>query len=314
VVDGPLELGGLLQTLGGAGFVKVDPDLKRPYGQEISAHFEQEITEGLSGRVSYVYKNRLNEWNEVDLTRVSAYTIPVTRTDPGPDGVTGTGDDKTLSLFDRPAATASNRVFTNATDPANDADGQSIELAINRRFKGRWMALASFGYSRLDQFHGVTSSTSVLDSAGVGRGYNWRPNQRLFGDQGSEVSTLWNYKIIGRYVMPFDIGVSGSWKVQSGRNWGRSLSVALTGAGTETIRVEPVDTRRAPTVGILDLRLDKSVNLPGRGGRLVGMVDVFNLLNSNTVTNFRITTGSTFQEVLALLDPRIVRLGVRWEF
>jgi len=41
---------------------------------------------------------------------------------------------------------------------------------------------------------------------------------------------------------------------------------------------------------------------------------VFNLTNSDTVTNFRQTSGTRYNEVIALLDPRIVRLGIRYEF
>jgi len=44
------------------------------------------------------------------------------------------------------------------------------------------------------------------------------------------------------------------------------------------------------------------------------MLDVFNLTNSDVVTNFNHNTGASFLRVIALLDPRIVRLGVRWEF
>ena len=60
--------------------------------------------------------------------------------------------------------------------------------------------------------------------------------------------------------------------------------------------------------------MDKGFTLPNRWGRAVFMVDVFNALNRGTVTNFRMQTGPTFQEVLGLLDPRIVRFGFRYEF
>jgi hypothetical protein len=62
------------------------------------------------------------------------------------------------------------------------------------------------------------------------------------------------------------------------------------------------------------VRVDKSVRLPGDAGKLTGMMDIFNLTNSNVVTNFNHNTGSSFLRVIALLDPRIIRLGVRWEF
>ena len=115
-------------------------------------------------------------------------------------------------------------------------------------------------------------------------------------------------------MLPYDFGLSGSYKLQSGRQWGRTISASLPNAGNQTVRVEPADFNRAPNVGIFDIRADKSFTLPGKAGRLTAIVDVFNLTNSSTVTNFRITTGTTFQEILAILDPRIVRFGVRYEF
>jgi hypothetical protein len=44
------------------------------------------------------------------------------------------------------------------------------------------------------------------------------------------------------------------------------------------------------------------------------MLDIFNLTNSSTVVNYRNYSGSRFKEVIALLDPRIVRFGIRYEF
>jgi hypothetical protein len=319
LLDGPHELGAFQQSLGGAGFVTVDPDLERPYGEEVSAHYEQELREGLSGRVSYVYKNLRNEWAEVDLNRNAAQTVPVNVTDRGPDGILGDGDDRTITLLDVPAGTPQQRVYTNPDDPQYNSDYHTVEFAVNRRFRGGWMLLTSFEYSWLNQFHDNTSTTSVLAAAGNGKTYSWNDNLIFFG---KETSTLWNYKLIGRYTLPYDIGLSGSYKLQSGRNWGRAVSFSLAGLGNQSVRVEPVDTNRAPNVHIVDLRFDKGFQLPGRFGRIVGMVDVFNLFNLDTVIVFRTLTQNApanqpfgnFKEVLALLDPRIVRFGIRYEF
>ena len=87
-------------------------------------------------------------------------------------------------------------------------------------------------------------------------------------------------------------------------------------ASAKTVSAAPWCSRtanRAPSVGILDFRLDKSFRF-GRYGKVTGMMDIFNALNRGTVVNFRTTTGTTFQEVIALLDPRIIRFGVRYDF
>jgi hypothetical protein len=323
LLDGPQELGTFLRSIGSGGTasITVDPNLKRPYGDEVSAHFEQELREGLSGRVSYVYKNIRDEWAVVDLSRINAYTVPVVQPDPGPDGSVGTSDDgASINVFDR-TAVPEQRVFTNPRDPEYRSDFNSVEFAINRRFNQKWMLLTAFGHTWLNQFHGNTSTTSVLSAAGNAKSYDWRPNLRRFG---RESSTIWNYKLIGRYVAPWDVGISASYKLQSGRQWGRSLATStnvLTVAGSETIRVEPVTAHRAPNVGIFDLRLDKSFRLRG-AGKVTAIIDVFNLNNEDVPIVFRTATAApaanepwgSFQEVLALLDPRIIRFGVRYEF
>lgn len=320
-VDGPQEIGAFVRTLdAAAGAVTIDPNLKRPYGEEISTHFEQEIMAGLSGRASYVYKNIRNEWDDIDQNRVGRFTTPITLTDPGPDSRTGTSDDRPLQLADLQAGTAERRVFTNI--PEFDSDFHTIEFALNRRFRDNWMALTSFEYTwRKAYFNVAQASTSAIGAAGVSKvatgdtAFQWdNPNQRLFGKDGRETQTLWNYKAIGRYVFPFGVGLSGSYKLQSGRQWGRIWSAPFPVAGTTGLRVEPANARRAPNVHIFDMRLDKSVRLPRGAGRLTGMMDIFNVTNSDVVTNFNHNTGSSFLRVIALLDPRIVRLGLRWEF
>ena len=312
-LSGPQELATFNSAQGGAGFVNVDDSISRPYSQEFSAHLEREIVSGLSGRMSYVYKQVRDEWVEIDPTRDAAMTIPFSFVDIGADGVSGTADDQTLSLLDRPASTPQTRLFANPTDPAYNSDFQTVEFAINRRFAGRWMLLTSFGYTWLDQFHATTTGTGTLDALAQAKTYNWRSNQNLFGDEGKETSTLWNYKIIGRYTMPWQIGFSGSWKVQSGRQWGRNTAVAFPGDGTQNIRMEEVTANRAPTVSILDLRADKSFTF-GRYGRFTAMLDMFNTLNSGAVVNFATTTGPTFKRVIGILDPRIFRFGIRYDF
>ncbi len=307
IVDGPSELGRLISTQGGGGFVRIDRGLQRPTASELSVNVEREIVPALSGRVSYVYKNIRNLWGEIDAIRAPAYTVPFTLVDRGPDNVTGTGDDETFQTFDRPASIGSDRVWTNPED--NKADFSTVEVALNRRFQGKWMLLTSFGYTWLNQIHGSSTTFSATQA----QSFSYRPSDRLFGDNGFETSTLWNYKIIGRYSLPFDVGFSGSWKVQSGGNWGRSISVPFPGDGTRTVRVEPVTANRGETVQILDFRFDKTIRF-GRFGRTTLMLDAFNLTNSGTVTTFRNATGPTFKEVTALLDPRIVRFGIRFDF
>jgi hypothetical protein len=293
LLDGPQELGNFLQTVGGGGFVRVDRDLVRPTGNEFGTNVEREIVPGLSGRLSYVYKNARNVWGEVDVARLPTYVVPFTFVDPGPDNAANTGDETTFRTFDRTASADSDRVYTNPD--LNNDDYHTVEIALNRRFSSGWMVLTSFGHTWR-----YTGSDA------------YRPADRLWLDEnGQEQRTLWNYKLIGRYTLPFDIGLSGSWKLQSGEQWGRTVSVRFPNDGTRTVRVEPLNANRAPSVSIIDFRFDKSFRY--RGTRLTAMVDIFNAANYGTVTDYRDTTVN-YQEVTEILDPRVVRFGVRFNF
>jgi hypothetical protein len=309
LVSSPAELGAWQSTQGGGGFVRVDRDLVRPSSHEISVNLEREIKSGLSGRASYVYKNMRNVWGEVDAIRDPAYTVPFSFVDPGLDRVTGTGDDQTFNTTALPAGVGSDRVFTNTED---DASFQNVEFAVNRRFADKWMMLSSFGYTWSTMYHVNTAGNAARPGIVT---TTYRPVDRLFGDNGLETSTLWNYKVIGRYVLPYDIGMSGSWKVQSGFNYGRTMSVNLPVEGARTVRVEPITTNRYPTVQILDVRADKAFKF-GRFGTATLQLDVFNLTNAGTVTTVRVTNTATapFNEVTAILNPRVVRAGIRFAF
>jgi len=303
LVSSPAELGAFQSAGGGGGGVRVDRSIVRPTSNEVSVNLERELSTGLSGRASWVYKNMRNVWGTIDVVRNAAYTVPFTINDPGPDRVAGTGDDQAFQTRVLAAGTGTERVYTNSE--ANDADFHTMEFAINRRFSGRWMLLSSFG---------MTWSTMIHGSGG-GRNFVYRPFDMLFGDNGKETSTLWNYKLVGRYVLPFDVGFSGSWKVQSGFNYARTISVTLPVEGAQTIRVQPVNTNRYPSVAILDLRLDKSFDM-GKFGKIQPMLDVFNTMNSGVPTTVRTTNTATapFNDVTAILNPRVIRFGLRFNF
>ena len=323
VVDSAAELGRLISTAGGAGSVKVDRDIDHPYGLEISTHLEHELLPSLSVRGSYVFKGTRDEWAEVDTIRAGALTVPFNFLDPGRDGLTGTADDQTVQLFGMPAGTGSNRVYGNPEKyglPGFEANYHTVEFAVNRRLKDKWMLLTSFEHTWSNSFVSpAQSSTSALGVIRHGTSFLWNPNQRRFGRQDQ---TFWNFKLIGRYELPWQLAVAGSFKLQSGYNWARSTSVTVPNLGATTVAMEPLSANRSPNVGILDLRAEKSFKI-GSNRKITGMLDVFNALNADTVVNFRLTSpaanttnpvNNRFNELIALLDPRIIRLGVRVDF
>jgi hypothetical protein len=114
--------------------------------------------------------------------------------------------------------------------------------------------------------------------------------------------------------MPWGLAVGASFKLQSGFNWARTIAVPFPNAGSVNVFAEPLEANRTENVGILDFRAEKSFSLGRAGGRVSLLADVFNATNSNVVTNARNVTGTRFKEVISVLDPRVFRFGIRYQF
>jgi hypothetical protein len=80
--------------------------------------------------------------------------------------------------------------------------------------------------------------------------------------------------------------------------------------------VDPDDSR-LPGVFTLDLRAEKGFAFRG-GSQLMLTMDMFNVLNSSTTLGrqYDVTaTGSTgFYKTLEIMNPRLIRLGMRFQF
>jgi hypothetical protein len=309
----PGELGRLISTAGGAGALRFDPNVQTPYGDELSAHLERELFKGSALRLSYVYKTLRDHDAEVDLARVGAYTVPFAFRDVGPDNVSGTADDQVVNLFDRPAGVPSDRVTTTPGEevgtPGYDSDFHTLEFGFNRRMQNHWMLSVSGSHLWSKKFQAVSTGTNIDDFVRHAPAFVWFPNSRRFG---RETETTWSGKVIGRYEAPWGISASTTLRVNSGYNWARRITPNLPVAGRENMPAEPITSNRGQTTKLWDIRLEKALDVGNT--KVTAIADIFNVLNSSTVTNFTTVTGPQFMQILALLPPRAVRFGVNFRF
>ena len=109
------------------------------------------------------------------------------------------------------------------------------------------------------------------------------------------------------------IGVAANYRVQSGFSYTRVIQIPVPNLGTVGFFADDIKNHRSDTVPILDLRLDKSIRFGGHY-RLQAMLDLFNATNSNAVTNFTMVNGSSYNKIIAALDPRVLQFGFRFDF
>jgi hypothetical protein len=65
-------------------------------------------------------------------------------------------------------------------------------------------------------------------------------------------------------------------------------------------------------VTLVDMRVEKGFRMAG--GRVAGFVDAFNILNANPAESVVWTSGASFVRPLAIVAPRIVRVGTKLEW
>jgi hypothetical protein len=238
-----------------------------------------------------------------------AFNVPITIADPGPDGRVGTSDDgpgiRGSNLDAAHLALTPLNVTQNV--PNSSDDYYTWEITANKRYSRRWSLLATFAltqsYDNAGTYFGqrVRANTLVLN-----------PNDMINSDDGRYAFSAWTMKLHGTYEAPFAVHVTPILRVQSGQPIGR-VFVATFNYGTANVLAEPIGTRKQDDIVIFDVRAEKSLTLTGRL-KLSGIVDAFNLFNSNAEQNTSYNSGTSFLRPLNIIPPRIVRVGARITF
>ncbi|PYS37162.1 MAG: hypothetical protein DMG14_22230 [Acidobacteria bacterium] len=291
----------LLSTTGGPNR-KLDPDLKLPYTDEYVAGIDQRLTRDMTIRFNYVRKFERNRMRVLNTAiPFSEYNIPVNFTDRGRD-FTSAADDRTITLFSLNPNFVGRRADLLTNDPANSSDFATYNIEGVKRMSKKWQMLTGFDVTHYKTWSIATAIGQDIasDTGGVPQDPN-----RLKYNSGLN---YWHYEL------PFRIASSASFRLTKGEPYGRTLNTTGLTQGTISLTVDPVGTYFYPTVALVDLRFAKSISVGESGGKLEGLLDLFNITNSSAILSTNNQTGATYGQVLTTVNPRIARLGVRWTF
>ena len=299
VFDYPLEVGNFVNTEGATSTV-FNPDIKQPKADEVTLHLEREIASGVAARVGYVFKREGNQFQLVNTARpYSAYNIPITTRDPGPDGVVGTADDGgDVTYFDYDPAFrgASFERSTYINFPDYIDRYHNFEAGIEKRLSHNWQLQTSYLATRKNVW--IT-------------GTPYTPNEEFFPRNQTWETT---FRASGSYRAPFGIVASSVFEYQSGAPLARTVlfRTGLRQLSTLTLRTEPLGTVRLPGVKLLNLRASKQFTMQGR--RLSIDADLYNALNANDATTMSVASGPTYGRITAIVPPRVGRIGFSVHF
>lgn len=304
-LDGPdFLLREVTGATGGLANAVINLDEKAPKTDEFMAQYEQQFAAGFALRVTGIYSVETDQYRLLNTKRpYSVFNIPVTVTDPGPDGVRGNGDDPGTALtfydYDNQYAGLSNQRPMLYNDPLADRNYKSTELAVARRLANNWQFRASYSVTKIDEPFPTSYATAFLD-----------PNAEI--NEGNH-TWEWGARASGSYLFPYGIQVASNFEHRSGDPLARTISISHRAVPGSVLRVEPLGAQRLPNVNLMDIRFQKNVKM-GRSSQIELRANVFNLLNTQVATAITTLSGPSYGLVSARVLPRIVSFEAQYRF
>jgi len=289
--------------------------MKTPYAEEISGSLETQLPGQSSVRVTYVRKNQRNTAPFYGTNLIPAWvghvTVPTVQTFNG----------QTYNLVDVPDSVANQTdgLYSNFPGDSN-YHYDTIELAY-RKTLHQFFVQTSFDYQWRNDLRSPCGcntgdvSTSPLSADPIGTNFYFSPNPSVPNRQ---QTTTYHYQFLGRYTLPKEVGVAANFRYQSGYPYAPIVPDGATSPGLNLSNIgapffsQNLDQSRSDNVALLNLRFDKSV--PVGKAKITGILDIYNVLNADPVTNFNLNLGPSYKTVIAVLDPRVFQVGVRLEF
>ena len=296
--DSGEQQGNPTSATGGTAATVYDPDIQNTFSHQVMLFVEHEAAPNLGVRTGFVWNGRRQLTGQTNINRpLSAYTVPVTVRDPGPDGRANTSDDgATLTGFNLAPENLALPVVNRTLNlgPGADRNYYTWEVTATRRQSASWSLLASF--ARTWNLEGAIAANAT-------------PNLLINTVDGENQFTTWQAKVNATLTLPYNFRLTPIVRHQSGTAFARTFTTALNFSSAVTIKAEAIGDERAPNLTLFDLRTEKVINVAGR--KVSGFFDVYNIFNANEPQTLTTTSGSAWLFPSAITPPRVARVGIK---
>jgi hypothetical protein len=300
---------------------RYDTEYNSPLLDELSFSYEKELFADFATRLEFFYKKRHNQtWRrsmmaDGELETEANYYVDSQDETVGYDIY---GRDE---LFPYEYITNHKKMYDRYL---------GAQLVITKRLSNKWMFNGSVTYSDWKRFYegeylGVIDDIKSLAFA-VGlnnqeyfQGGMVAPESGGSGVRNIYVNSRWQLKLSGLYQFPLGINFSGVFSAREGYVMPTNVRVYMPGIGYGELYGNPdgggkFGDQRLPVFWMMNFRLEKvfqvsetsSVTLSG---------DAFNVTNSAHALKKELRiTADDFGQDLRILNPRVFRIGVRFNF
>ncbi|MGE3276282.1 MAG: TonB-dependent receptor [Vicinamibacterales bacterium] len=285
----------------------LDSGLKHPRMRQFIAGFDHEIAPGWAFGVTGIY--RKNDQFIDDVLQNGVFTEePLS--DPGPDGVPGTGDETgtTITTYAQDNDALENRyLITNPSIAYREYKG--VDINLKRRYANRWMFDLSWVISKIK---GNIDNTGSFGNTTEFDDPNQDPRFQPFRDGTLARDNTHLVKLLGVYTLPWDIQASGAFFYTTGNAFTRTVRVSLP-QNRKDLFIEPRGSQRYDAEPRLDFKLEKQFRISDTG-RLGLTLEAFNVTNTAAVTSRTTRSGSSYFTPTGLTNPRRWRIGAVYRF
>ena len=308
--DSEWKTGTLIGSTGGASGTHIDPSLSRPYSDQLSINYEQQVWGDLRVGAAYYFRKKKNSIGITNLAAPSSAYTPVT-TDNNGDPILNplTGAPLTLYNLDPTLVGQFSSVITNIPELDNNAY-HGVEFTANKRMSKKWQLLAGFTVQR--------------QKGAFGRGYSDDAYFDNFNNPNFDINRRDNYlnsdatyvfKVDSTYELPWKFGSSVSFQHYTGYPIQPIgfLGGDFLNQGSEQVILQPAGITRLPSVNLLNLRFSREFAIRDRF-KIKPLVDLFNVTNSQTVISKVNTVGGSYLRPSNTINPFIARIGLKVDF
>jgi len=308
------ESGVLLRRIG-PYFSEIDPDLRRPYTNELTISFETVF--GSSWHLSFgLFAQETGSLIGTVNTGVpfSAYD-PVQVYGSGDDRIPGTHDDLVFTVYDQSRETLGQDFFllTNA-DPENwIARYHGADFSLVKHFGSRLTVFLSLTATNAKGATNPGNTHTKNDVGVLGNLYD-NPNNLINAEGRVVFDRAYTGRIGVNYLAPVGMRLGCVIKYYDGQPFARKLIVPDLTQGPFYIQANPRGLSRYEYNRTVDLRVEKIFLF--QKGKLRVILDGFNILNRALATEENEWTSPEYplRYATEIQSPRVFRIGLAYEF
>ena len=283
---------------------------KSPLLDELDLSYERAISGDFAGRIELIYKKSYRGTWDIgrnaagDLQTQSNYYVS------GVEPITG------YNIYGRTARFNASTLRTSY--PNRYDEYKAVQIVLTKRLSSKWMMDTSFTLSDWkDHYKGDfidPQNVEYYDGGVVA------PGSGGSGLTGIYVNSKWQFKMSGLYQLPWGLNFSGTFVARQGYVVRTDVLVTRPGiGGGQSVFGSPdgggkFGDVRLPNFFMLALRLEKIFNIGARSYVAVS-ADAFNVTNSAVALKRQgRITASNFLQDQRILNPRLFRFGIRFNF